>query len=313
MHDGHTELWGAEIVEQSDTTIDDLPLGVEWIGDKLYISHVLADLENEIPLNSEILSINGRTPDDYYRQYMYPYSSGKTLQNRRNRIQMFTGPKGDSVQFVLNRDGKEYPLHLSYNLRQNVDKGNWGTKWLNSYPIKDQLSHWKSQPEKGGFYFLRFDTFGEHLRLSQVMDNAKAEIEESDYVVLDLRFNRGGNEMTADTLLMYFADSDTLKTYKSITRAHNAFNAAKERHISRMPNGYVRNEYKTRREYIAYFATIPYEYQGDGMDDFNLYQRPASNGIGYVAICPGESGNNFYTDDPILVSYLTKKFNKHNG
>lgn len=80
-----------------------------------------------------------------------------------------------------------------------------------------------------------------------------------------------------------------------------------------MPNGYVRNEYKTRREYIAYFATIPYEYQGDGMDDFNLYQRPASNGIGYVAICPGESGNNFYTDDPILVSYLTKKFNKHNG
>lgn len=226
VHDGHTELWGAEIVEQSDTTIDDLPLGVEWIGDKLYISHVLVDLENEIPLNSEILSINGRTPDDYYRQYMYPYSSGKTLQNRRNRIQMFTGPKGDSVQFVLNRDGKEYPLHLSYNLRQNVDKGNWGTKWLNSYPIKDQLSHWKSQPEKGGFYFLRFDTFGEHLRLSQVMDNAKAEIEESDYVVLDLRFNRGGNEMTADTLLMYFADSDTLKTYKSITRAHNAFNAA---------------------------------------------------------------------------------------
>lgn len=101
------------------------------------------------------------------------------------------------------------------------------------------------------------------------------------------------------------------KEFKNIDR--NAFNAAKERHISRMPNGYVRNEYKTRREYIAYFATIPYEYQGDGMDDFNLYQRPASNGIGYVAICPGESGNNFYTDDPILVSYLTKKFNKHNG
>ena len=101
------------------------------------------------------------------------------------------------------------------------------------------------------------------------------------------------------------------KEFKNIDRS--AFNAAKERHISRMPNGYVRNEYKTRREYIAYFATIPYEYQGDGMDDFNLYQRPASNGIGYVAICPGESGNNFYTDDPILVSYLTKKFNKHNG
>lgn len=142
VHDGHTELWRTEIIEQNDTTIDHLPIGVELIGDKLYISHVLADLEDEIPLNSEILSINGRTPDDYYRQYMYPYSSAKTLQNRRNRIQMFSGPKGDSVRFVLSGNGKErHSLYLSYNLNLNTDKGIWGTKWLNSYPIEDQMSY----------------------------------------------------------------------------------------------------------------------------------------------------------------------------
>lgn len=31
------------------------------------------------------------------------------------------------------------------------------------------------------------------------------------------------------------------------------------------------------------------------MDDYNHYQRPCSNGIGYVSICPGEPGNNFYS------------------
>lgn len=66
-----------------------------------------------------------------------------------------------------------------------------------------------------------------------------------------------------------------------------------------------------RREMIKYFAAIPYEYEGDGTDDYNLYQRPSSNGIGYVAVCPGERANNTYIGDKILVAYLKKKYEKH--
>jgi len=61
---------------------------------------------------------------------------------------------------------------------------------------------------------------------------------------------------------------------------------------------------------VNYFKDIPFMYQGDGMDDFNKFQRPSSNGIGYVAICPGEPGNNFYTEDPVAVKILTRKFNR---
>lgn len=84
-----------------------------------------------------------------------------------------------------------------------------------------------------------------------------------------------------------------------------------ERHLANLPGPQFIYEY--RRREIAYFAEIPYEYQGDGMDDHNKYQRPAGNCVGYVAICPGESANNHYVDDPILVAYLTKKYNKHFG
>lgn len=102
------------------------------------------------------------------------------------------------------------------------------------------------------------------------------------------------------------------KAFKKIAR--NDFNEARERHISRILKGCnVRNLYEYRREYINFFASIPYDYKGDGMDDYNRYQRPSSNGIGYVAVCPGERCNNIYVDDPLLVSYLTKKYNKHNG
>lgn len=101
------------------------------------------------------------------------------------------------------------------------------------------------------------------------------------------------------------------KEFKGMTR--NTFHAACRKHFLRdcAANWPARDPFRERREIIAYFATIPYEYEGNGLDDYNLYQRPAGNGVGYVAICPGESGNNFYTEDPIVVAYLKQKYEKH--
>jgi hypothetical protein len=64
-------------------------------------------------------------------------------------------------------------------------------------------------------------------------------------------------------------------------------------------------------EDLEYFAGIPYEYEGDGLDDYNKFQRPTSNRVGYVAICPGESGNNYYVDDPVLVAILKRKYDAY--
>ena len=61
---------------------------------------------------------------------------------------------------------------------------------------------------------------------------------------------------------------------------------------------------------LNYFAEIPFEYQGDGLDDFEKFQRPSSNGVGYVAICPGERGNNYYVDDPVTVAILRRRYDE---
>ena len=90
------------------------------------------------------------------------------------------------------------------------------------------------------------------------------------------------------------------------------FAAAQEKNEARRRSKYTM---PTRIERILsdlnFFSNIPYEYKGDGLDDFNKYQRPASNGIGWVAICPGERGNNYYVDDPVTVAILKKRYNKH--
>ena len=42
--------------------------------------------------------------------------------------------------------------------------------------------------------------------------------------------------------------------------------------------------------------------------DYKAFHRPSSNGKGWVLIAPDEPMNNSYTEDPILLKYLTKKF-----
>lgn len=101
------------------------------------------------------------------------------------------------------------------------------------------------------------------------------------------------------------------KIFRGISKEE--FKTAVNKHNERtlFSNRWPQTEWEKRREIIQYFSKIPYIYQGDGLDDFNHYQRPCSNGIGYVSICPGERGNNYYVDDPLVVSYLKKKYDKY--
>jgi C-terminal processing protease CtpA/Prc len=73
--------------------------------------------------------------------------------------------------------------------------------------------------------YMRFDNFvinNISSPLREYADSAKL----AKYIILDLRKNHGGYEPIADTLLMCFLDTDTLKTYKSVVRKDNAFYAA---------------------------------------------------------------------------------------
>jgi hypothetical protein len=68
------------------------------------------------------------------------------------------------------------------------------------------------------------------------------------------------------------------------------------------------NKLEMLKQILVFFAEIPYIYNGDGLDDFNKYQRPSRNGRGWVAICPGEPYNNYYTEDPTAVAILKKRY-----
>ena len=99
-----------------------------------------------------------------------------------------------------------------------------------------------------------------------------------------------------------------------LNKSMEEFESDKQKHFQRQQMRWItdnleKSRFRKVKSDLAYFSEIPYEYQGDGLDDFNKYQRPASNGIGWVAICPGERGNNYYVDDPVTVAILKKRYN----
>lgn len=84
------------------------------------------------------------------------------------------------------------------------------------------------------------------------------------------------------------------------------FEAMRKKHWERAGRS-IRNSqyiYEYRRKKIAIFAEIPYEYHK------GRYQRRSDNVVFYIAVRPGGIAQVF-THDPILVAYLTKKYNKH--
>lgn len=80
------------------------------------------------------------------------------------------------------------------------------------------------------------------------------------------------------------------KEFRGLSRER--FNAMAAKHCARLRDKHriKQKRFSKCRDMLNFFKEIPYKYEGGGLDDFNVFQRPCSNGIGYVAICPGERG-----------------------
>lgn len=73
-------------------------------------------------------------------------------------------------------------------------------------------------------------------------------------------------------------------------------------------------EHAERVDFLRYLKTCKYykevkDNDFDFSEDYCVIHRPTSNGRSWVMIAPGERANNYYTEDPVLVKFLYKKYN----
>ena len=66
----------------------------------------------------------------------------------------------------------------------------------------------------------------------------------------------------------------------------------------------------TEVQKCTYDVTATSSRYNDTGIDYRAFHRPSSNGIGWVIIAPDEPANNWYTENPLVLSYLKLIFNK---
>lgn len=98
--------------------------------------------------------------------------------------------------------------------------------------------------------------------------------------------------------------------FNGLTREE--YEVAREKHVNRHIERFVPKPGALLKEYketVFYFSTVPYEYLGDGLDDFHKYQCPCA--LGYASICKGERANDVHVTEPFAVKHLLKEYNKY--
>ncbi|GIU18592.1 MULTISPECIES: S41 family peptidase [unclassified Shewanella] len=202
LQDGHTNIYLPKGL--SAKHVDWPALSLTEANRQAVITKVPRELQAEIPLGSNIISVEGVDLDTYLKTSIMPYIASSTehiLWNDAVRS-MLDGEPNTEVRFTIQTpSGELKDVNLPRNSRhQKVDK----------VSLK--------QPRSNGelFEFKRLDSEVAYIALNGFHDedilkqfnSAYENIKESKALIIDLRFNGGGNSSIAAEILSHFTSKD---------------------------------------------------------------------------------------------------------
>lgn len=201
LNDGHTEVYGEgilpsgawlpiasainskdEIVITSVIPVDDIP------NDKRRNELVSSNLKT----GEVITHIDGRPIRDFLHSEIYPYISAGTKQWRNS---------------VAEKSWDRGKYHSEVVLRmRSVDGGNREVKIVRSHYQTNQTPKPKFRPLENECVYIRLDSFASDLT-AEFFESHLDEIRNSKGLVIDLRFNGGGDSAIGTRIISHLVDA----------------------------------------------------------------------------------------------------------
>lgn len=230
LNDGHSNMNYNNFLFNTLGT-DFIPIDIKRIEDKYYTLGIDKSLSGKIPLGSQIIKLNDMPTQEYLDLYIMQYAFGSTFQDKVDNALQFlyaSSKANDSIRLQIKTpQGNIRDVSLKYDARKrNIRREQMESTEYSSVNYFPSTSTYLTKDSKQrDYYYLRLDNFMNRNMTEMIREEAD-DIQKAAYIVLDLRHNRGGSELEADTLLMCFLEIDTLITYTSQTRKDNAYYAA---------------------------------------------------------------------------------------
>lgn len=199
LEDGHTVVSiPDEVVKEYRETIP--WVAIQALGDRAVVTNVGRSLANDIPIGSEIVAVDGTAVVDHVRKHHYPYIATGAPHTKMAWAlsRALSGPAEQPVAITfVTPSGARRELTLPRDRRTRTDE------WLVP-PVtqKDFEFRWL----EGDIAYVAINTFMTDVPVTEFRA-LLPELERARGLILDLRWNMGGNSSHAFAILAHLIDA----------------------------------------------------------------------------------------------------------
>lgn len=203
LKDGHTNVFFPEKIESEVrvSMFGDYRLIIENKDSKAIITHVNLSKKNEISVGSEIVEVNGKTTEKYIKENVAPYISTASDDELKDMSIYFLlkGLVGDTFNIKIKMPtGEIKSLKLIHKDSEEKEL----------YPAVDKevgLLDFKWCPNQ--IAYLALNSFND-TKIDSLFIKVLPGIYKAKGLIIDLRYNGGGDETIALKILKYFTNNN---------------------------------------------------------------------------------------------------------
>lgn len=216
LKDGHTNIWFPKQIQDNiyNTNFGDYRLFLSNINGKAIITRVNKSKKDEIPIGTEIVGVNGLDTETYLNTNVLPYISSST-------------------DFILEDWGIESMLEgyvgTSYDLKLKLPNGKIKSltvehKKTNEKEVfppieKRELMDFKWMGKRKDIAYVSLNSFSDW-NISMLFKEKISEIKKAKAIIIDLRYNGGGNTGIGKEIFKHLTNDSILYGSKSVSRNH---------------------------------------------------------------------------------------------
>jgi len=231
LRDGHTEIIAPPIegVNYMYNTFGDYLVVLKRVDNKVFIKRTWKKDIEKFPLGSQIIEVNGLPTEQFIRDSIAPYISSSTDYMR-----------ADIASGMLLRG---FP-GSSFSIKIKKPNGEQASYSLTHAKVKDSIfstkpGEYRDEQQRGLLEYKVFDNHIAYVALNSFLDpkidtlfeNLLSSLDKSNGIIIDLRFNGGGDDGVAFNILRHFIKDTILVGASSTFRIFNPYLQAIGRYV----------------------------------------------------------------------------------
>lgn len=223
LKDGHTEITVPPIqgVNYMNNTFGDHLLVLKRVDDKVIIKRTWKKDMEKFPLGSEIIAVNGLPTEQYIRDSVAPYISASTDYIRADiaSAMLLRGFPGSTFSIkIKKRDGEQ----SNYSLTHARVKDSIFSPPLGVYPEEQNRDLLEYKVFDNNIAYVALNSFRD-AKIDTLFENLLPSLDKAKGVILDLRYNGGGDDGVAFNILKHFIKDTILRGSSSTIRRLNPY------------------------------------------------------------------------------------------